>query len=126
MKKILVLSFMSSLIFLLSCVYGIGPFVLVPETYRLGTVWYEREGCYNGVWTRRGDSNVFDAVWTCGDSRVTAILTIQIRGNRVYVQRRYGSEGGDLDYRGNLSSDGTRVSGTYTAGYWEATITGNR
>lgn len=30
----------------------------------LGTRWDEQEGGATGAWTRRGASNVFDAVWS--------------------------------------------------------------
>ncbi len=104
--------------------YGGGP---QNRDGNLGRVWYEREGVYTGVWTRRGNSNVFDAVWTArGERTVTAVLTIQISGNNVYIQRRYGNPRADFDYWGHLSYDGARVSGNFSAGYWEATIAGYR
>jgi hypothetical protein len=98
---------------------------------KLGTVWYETEGAYRAVWTRRGESNVFDGVWTYGDRTVTAVLTIDIDGDHVNIHRRYGSDGYDYDYTGILSGDETRVQGRVTGGGvvradWEATITGYR
>jgi hypothetical protein len=83
---------------------------------RLGRVWYEQEGPYDGVWTRRGNSNVFDAVWTWGSNRVTSVLTINIVGNRVTVYRHRGSDGHEFTYRGTLSGNGTAVHGTVTGG----------
>jgi hypothetical protein len=98
---------------------------------RLGSVWYESEGAYTAVWTRRGDSNIFDAVWTNGVRRVTAVLTIAMDGDHVTIYRRYGSDGYDYEYTGILSGDETRVRGRVTGGGvtradWEATITGYR
>ncbi len=98
---------------------------------KLGTVWYETEGAYTGVWTRRRDSNVFDAVWTNGVRRVTAVLTVAMDGDHVTIYRRYGSDGYDYEYTGILSGDETRVRGRVSGGgvvraNWEATITGYR
>ncbi len=95
---------------------------------RLGRVWYEQEGGWQGVWTRRGNSNVFDARWTqSGQTPVTAVLTIRIQGNNVRVERRSSSDGNNCDYRGTLSADGRTVSGQFTCdrggGSWQATIT---
>ena len=41
----------------------------------LGTRWEVEEGGYRGVWTRRGNSNVFDGRWTRqGATPITAVL----------------------------------------------------
>jgi hypothetical protein len=98
---------------------------------RLGTVWYETEGVYHGVWTRRGNSNVFDAVWTYGSRRITAVLTIYLDGDRVTIYRHNGSDGYEYSYTGILSADETDVQGRVSGGpgvraAWNATITGYR
>jgi hypothetical protein len=95
---------------------------------RLGTVWYETEGAYHGVWTRRGNSNVFDAVWTYGSRRITGVLTIYLDGDRVTIYRHNGSDGYEYNYTGILSADETGVQGRVSGGpfvrvAWNATIT---
>jgi len=94
----------------------------------LDRVWYESESGWSGVWTRRGTSNTFDAVWTHGASRVTAVLTIQVQGDSVNISRRQSSDGNDCNYSGRLAADRRSVSGTYTCNRfpgpyaWNATI----
>ncbi|WP_309088120.1 hypothetical protein [Domibacillus sp.] len=95
---------------------------------RLGRRWDEQEGAWRGVWTRRGNSNIFDARWTQpGQTPVTAVLTITLQGNNVRIQRRNSSDGNNCDYRGTLSADGRTASGQFTCdrggGSWSATIT---
>ncbi|MEK5059780.1 hypothetical protein BK126_27050 [Paenibacillus sp. FSL H7-0326] len=98
------------------------------ERPRLGRVWYEQEDGWSGVWTRRGNSNIFDARWTMqGAQDITAVLTINISGNNVQVLRRNSSDGNNCTYTGTLAADGRTVTGTYTCtqggGSWRATIT---
>ena len=95
----------------------------------LGSVWDETENGWNGVWTRRGTSNIFDALWTkAGVAAVTAVLTITVTGSKFSIQRRQVSEGYILDYEGTLESDGRSVMGTgkiLKTGFqfpWQATI----
>jgi hypothetical protein len=94
---------------------------------RLGRRWNEQEGGWRGVWTRRGNSNVFDARWTQpGQRDITAVLTITLQGNNIRVQRTNSSDGNNCNYRGTLGSDGRTVTGQYTCdqggGGWSATI----
>jgi hypothetical protein len=79
----------------------------------LGNKWEVSEGCWRGIYVRRGNSNVFDAEWTLLDGRkFTAEVTISIQGNRVYVQRRNATLGGDCEVvNGTLSADGVIVTG---------------
>jgi hypothetical protein len=127
MKRIAVFSLAGSLIFLASCIYGIVPLSFNPPADRLGTVWYEEESGWDGIWTRRGNSNVFDAIWTAGNAAGTAVLTITIQDDRVTVIRGNSSNGVNYTYTGTLSHFGSRVSGAYTDGKnmmpWKATIT---
>ena len=96
---------------------------------RLGRVWREQESGWNGLWKRRGDTNVFDAVWT-GPGRVTATLEIKFDGpNKVKIERRNSSDGNNCRYSGEFggSFGGLRVSGSYRCGNgpqvpWSATI----
>jgi hypothetical protein len=94
----------------------------------LGRLWQESESGWQGVWTRRGTSNVFDAVWADGSARATAELTITISGNQVTVKRRNKTDSGTCDYVGTLAADGVTVTGTYSCSWapgpfdWSATI----
>ena len=88
-------------------------FLRTYETNALGRAWNEQESGWNGVWTRRGRSNVFDAVWTRPGQRQQerAVLTVNIRGNVVSVARR--QQRGTCNYSGILGSDMRTVTGTY-------------
>src|SRR5687767_9787266 len=96
----------------------------------LGRRITEYENNFTGIWTRRGRSNVFDAVWTRGSERGEAILDISLSGNRITVRRTDTAEfGGNVcNYTGTLDSDGTTITGTYSCRTgernipWEATI----
>ncbi len=99
--------------------------------FSLGRVWREQESGWSGLWRRRGDTNVFDAVWT-GPGRVTATLEIRFEGNDgIKIERRNSSDGVNCHYSGRISdgpSHGRRmISGTYRCGNggiipWSATI----
>ncbi|MFQ5858678.1 MAG: hypothetical protein ACE5LU_24010 [Anaerolineae bacterium] len=96
----------------------------------LGQYWdvVDTDGTWFGVWTRRGDSNVFDGRWTqSGYQDVVATLTIQLDGNQVTVERQdigdannFGVTG--CSYTGTLAADGVSVSGSATC----ATRSGRR
>ncbi|MBU6299900.1 MAG: hypothetical protein KGJ79_15815 [Alphaproteobacteria bacterium] len=98
---------------------------------RLGRVWHEQEAGWSGLWRRRGDSGVFDAVWT-GPGQVTATLEIKLDGSRkVKIERRNSSDGANCHYAGVFSDGGSYgqlgVSGQYRCGDgpllpWSATI----
>ena len=97
------------------------------ETNALGRVWNEAESGWNGVWTRRGTGNTFDATWTApGNKQDRAVLTINIRGNQVTVFRQQPR--GTCNYTGILASDMTSVTGTYGCSWargpipWQASI----
>lgn len=95
---------------------------------KLGRKWLEQEAGWTGVWTRRGDTNVFDAVWTKDGSQVTAVLQILIDGDNVQVSRTQDSGGNICTYQGKIQPDGITVIGTYhcTVGTsdwkWQAVI----
>ncbi len=78
----------------------------------LGRVWHEQENGWSGVWSRRGESNTFDATWTKDGARVTAVLTMALQdGDRVSIHRRDTSDSEEVDYDGTIDPDG-RVHGT--------------
>ena len=93
----------------------------------LGRTWYENESGWTGVWTRRDDSQMFDAVWTRGSQSLTAQLWITIQGDRVTVHRPNSSNGDKCEYTGEIAN-GNLVSGTYGCNTqpgpysWNATI----
>ena len=92
----------------------------------LGRRWEVNEGCWRGVYIRRGNSNVFDAEWTLLDGRqFTAEVTIDIQGNRVVAQRRRATLGGNCDLmNGTLSADGVTVTGSYECSHPEGQASG--
>jgi hypothetical protein len=90
-------------------------------------VWRVEEGVggqvkFAGTWTRRGRSEIFDAVWRNLETRAEVrdtLRVIEARG-RVVIYR----EGNKGEYRGELSSDGEHIQGTanwYPQGwFWRA------
>ena len=92
----------------------------------LGRVWYVSDYGWNGVWTRRGYSRTFDAVWKDASGREVRdeVIHESTTGAQI-VLFRVGTNG---RYRGTLSGDRRRVeNGTAewvkSAGGWSATIT---
>ncbi len=76
---------------------------------------------YNGTWTRRAGTDVFDAVW---NGAIRDVVEIESVNGSDIVFYRHGNKG---RYSGTLSADGSQVvSGTaswYAAGwYWSATV----
>jgi hypothetical protein len=95
----------------------------------IGEVWHVVEnGGFNGVWTRRGSSNVFDGVWTGGSTVTTAVMAYTRNGNHVTFQRSNSSDERQCHYEGDFYPDGVSAHGTETCpgitGFftWEATI----
>jgi hypothetical protein len=95
-------------------------------------VWRIEEGVngralYVGTWTRRGRSNVFDAVWrnvdTGGEIRDT--LRLVEAGDRIVFHR----EGNNGEYQGHFSRDDRHMLGTaswYDPGwFWRAEAVGD-
>ena len=67
------------------------------------------------VWTRIGDSNVFDAVYTYADgSRFAEKPKVTLNGLTVTARIDYDYGTGNCIYTGTLSPDGRSVSGTFT------------
>jgi hypothetical protein len=94
----------------------------------LGKSWNEEESGWRSVWTRRGNSNVFDASYT-GPSgeRASTVNTVTIEGNRVSINRTSSSEGNLCRYEGTIQADGVTITGTYNCRdgvtrNWRATI----
>jgi hypothetical protein len=99
----------------------------VPPPDALGHVWEETEGGgWKAVWTRRGDTNVFDAAYAHPDGRkTTTVNSVTISGNIIAVKRTASSDGHLCTYTGILLE--AKVSGTYACdgpgtSQWQATI----
>ena len=75
-----------------------------PLPGNLGRIWRVQEGPHTGTWTRRGDSTVFDGVWSEG---TRTGLTISVSGGRVTIQRADG-----CFYEGEVQQGGSSVTGT--------------
>ena len=78
---------------------------------------------YNGTWTRRAGTDIFDAVW---NGALRDVIQIEAVNGKRIVFYRQGNKG---RYSGTLSADGSRVSaGTaswYAGGWsWSATVSG--
>lgn len=96
----------------------------------IGTLWNEQELGWQGVWTRVGTSDRFQAVWTLGARVVRANLQVIVKGNDVIVWREDtagpGVGRGGCKYTGKIS--GRSVSGKYSCTWakrlipWKATI----
>jgi hypothetical protein len=112
-------------------VAGTPPPVPTPSASRFGSVLGQvlsvREvaggAVYNGTWTRRAGTDIFDAVW---NGAIRDVVEIESVNGSDIVLYRHGNKG---RYSGTLSSDGSQVvSGTaswYSSGwYWSATVSG--
>jgi hypothetical protein len=92
----------------------------------LGVQWDVRDTIQPGVndpgwravWIRRGSSNTFDGRWKRdGEPDVAAILTVNVEGNKVTVERQdYPSKWSVIDclYEGTLAGDGEAAFGRVT------------
>jgi hypothetical protein len=80
-----------------------------PRGCGLGVRWNETESGFNGTWTKRWGTNVFDAAW----GGIRAVLTMSLQGNTVSIARRQSTDGVNCDYTGTIAADGVTVTGTY-------------
>jgi len=96
--------------------YVLKPSSSVQAGCGLGVRWDETESGWTGTWTRRGESDTFDAHWTHpGAQPTTALLRVGIAGSTVNVERTQA--GGTCTYGGTLGGDGVTVTGTYTCSW---------
>lgn len=96
----------------------------------LGTIWNEQEAGWQGVWTRVGRSNTFQAVWTKDNRVVRANLRMIVNGNVVSISRDDTAGPGvgkaGCEYTGTIK--GNTIAGDYNcawsraAGKWQAVI----
>src|SRR5262249_17921595 len=79
------------------------------NTANLGKVWTVTENGWQGTWTRRGQSMIFDAVWKSDSGVIQDVLQVQsVRGFQVILRRR----GNGGTYTGTVSPDSKTVQGT--------------
>lgn len=84
------------------------------QQFNLGHIWqvreYEPDGTFwDGTWTRRGNSPVFDAQWRYSVNGAVASDVIEfcgVRGDGTVVLYRYRYTG---TYYGHVARDGTRI-----------------
>lgn len=104
----------------------------IEKVFDLGTSWLEQESGWNGIWKRRGLSNIFDATWMKpGENDAHSLLTIYREGNSVVIIRKDNGEGSPTSctYSGTIGGDGKTIKGTYNCHWvdhpieWSATIT---
>jgi hypothetical protein len=92
----------------------------------IGTTWDEVEagGTWTSVWTRRGNSNVFDVNFL--NFRVSTVNTVTLLGNHITIKRTQSSDNNLCTYDGAIAPDGVTVTGKYSCnrggGNWSATI----
>ena len=117
MNRILAL-LLAAMLSLAAC----GPKIVPPD---LGKVWHEKEGPWEGTWTRRGDTNVFDAVWKNPQGEeIRDQVTVESVSDHQVVIFRKGTQG---RYYGHLSDDGLKIDNGKAdwfapADSWSATI----
>ena len=115
---------MAILIIFITMVFS--PMLSQSQVYQLGSKWVETEGGIQGVWVRRGNTNIFDGKWENG---AVAVLEMELNHNNVKIKRKDTggpSAGWEITYEGTISSDGKTVKGTewYPGGQaeWSARI----
>lgn len=103
----------------------------------VGRVWLvEENDNWRGVWTRRGTSDMFDAISghhmdlsrgpQAGQQIDLSTVEVEIRNNRISMRRRYPHVA--CVYDGELATDGLSASGTYECNHvsgryrWNAKI----
>ena len=89
-----------------------------PVACGLGVRWDEYEDGWTGLWQRRGNSDIFDSIWTGpAGQRASAVMSIGMVGDQVTVQRTQPN-GGTCTYAGTLGVDGLSVTGSYYCSWW--------
>jgi hypothetical protein len=95
------------------------------EGFVIGDQWIVREGRWSGVWRRRFNSDIFDAEWTDGTSRVSDQIELRSIEGTTVVLFRQGLNG---TYTGTIQFNRRQIEGTaswYSPGEtWTADIRG--
>jgi hypothetical protein len=92
---------------------GVSPQSDAAPADRLGSQWLTVEGGWSGVWIRRGASNLFEAIWTLGGSRIEAQLSIALQGDRVEINR--------VDTKSTVGLSSCTYSGRWNGTSWNGT-----
>jgi hypothetical protein len=66
---------------------------------------------WDGIWTRRGNTNTFDGEWRKGKTIVRTVTRIERTGDSIKAIRELSSDGYRCVYEGKMK--GTGVEGTY-------------
>jgi hypothetical protein len=67
--------------------------------------WFSR-------WQQRGNTPLWDAVWSNGGQQVVTVMQGTVQGGQVQMRRISSSDGVLCEYRGQLQPDGRSVFGT--------------
>ncbi|MDP2307413.1 MAG: hypothetical protein Q8P18_15410 [Pseudomonadota bacterium] len=123
-----------------ACSAGMAPLPgPAPGACGIGVQWdvVDTDGAWSGVWTRRGDSTLFDGYWQTavgGGAEHSALLDIQVTGDQVVIHRTDPPnqfQTTDCTYQGKITADGSKAEGTVTCNSgvgvlgphtWHATI----
>lgn len=97
----------------------------------VGRTWTEEESGYTSVWTRQGDSDIFDALYTTpGGGKATTRNSVTLDGNKITIHRLGSSDTFLCTYSGTVT--GSNIKGTYKCPSawngersWSATINCN-
>lgn len=73
---------------------------------------YQSAGDWNGTWTKRGTSDVYDSSLQGRYERQTIVERVTFEGNRVHAQRIQSPDGKLCTLDGALHSDGRTYVGT--------------
>jgi hypothetical protein len=88
----------------------------------LGFTWFHKDGGWNAIWRRDGESNFFDCHAQSNDKDIADVkyrTEVFISGEDVIIFRRWSDDDVRISSRGKLIDNGTRVKGE---GGWEAII----
>lgn len=79
---------------------------------RLGTQWRVYEQGWTGVWTRRINSNTFDARWDSpGQPEIQGVVEMKLDDRSVRMNRTDLYTNQRCEYRGEISKDGHTANG---------------
>lgn len=82
------------------------------RTVDTATQWQVFEQGWIGTWTRRGNSNTFDARWTMpGQNDIQGVIEMKISGRDVRMDRTDLYTNQRCEYRGEISKDGRTAQG---------------
>lgn len=80
----------------------------------LGSIWLVQESSFTAIWTRRGKSNIFDAVWFHTGKGLRAELIVMNKDNQTIVIQRVDNGKVLGMYKGNTANQGRNFRGSVT------------